>query len=97
MGRVITKAQSIGAEVYNGLKYYPKLKELFDERTANLLGKADNALWIINKMAQKYKIIDIGIDTNKALDKSIYILESILTFFYKNKEIAIEYMKGVFN
>lgn len=94
MSRVITKAQSIGAEVYNGLKYYSKLKDMFGEKTANVLGKADNILWIINKMVQNFKIVDIGIDTEKALGNSSYILESILTFFYKNKEIAIEYMKG---
>jgi hypothetical protein len=47
-------------------------------------------------VAQNYKIVDIGIDTNKALGNSSYILESILTFFYKNKEITIEYFKGVF-
>jgi len=96
MRRVIDKAESINAEVYNGLKYYKTLKNMFGEKVANVLGKADNALWIINKMAQNYKIVDIGIDTDKALGKSSYILESILTFFYKNKEIAIEYFKGVF-
>lgn len=69
---------------------------MFGSKVANFIEKADNALWIIIKMAQNYKIVDIGIDTNKALGNSSYILESKLTFFYKNKEITIEYFKGVF-
>jgi hypothetical protein len=93
---VLDKANSIGAEVYNGCLYYSKLNDMFGSKVANFIGKADNALWIINKMAQNYKIVDIGIDTNKALGNSSYILESILTFLYKNKEITIEYFKGVF-
>ncbi len=96
MSRVIDKAQKIGAEVYSGLKYYSKLQGMFGEKVANFIGKADNALWIIKKMSKNYKIVDIGIDTNKALGNSSYILESILTYFYKNKEIAQEYFKGVF-
>ena len=96
MSRVIDKAQSIGAEVYNGCKYYDTLKGMFGSKAANFIGKADNALWIINKMAQNYKIVDIGIDVNKALGNSSYTLESILTFFYKNKDIAAEFLKGAF-
>ena len=96
MSRVIEKAESIGASFYNGCAYYQKLSQMFGSRIANFIGKADNALWIINKMAQNYKIIDIGVDVTKALGNSSYILESILTFFYANKEIAIEFFKGVF-
>jgi len=95
MSRVIEKADSIGASFYNGLKYYDQLKDMFGEKTANVIGKADNALWLINRMVQNYRIVDIGIDTKKALGNSSYILESYLTFFYSNVEIAIEYMKGV--
>jgi hypothetical protein len=94
MTRVIDKAQSIGAEYYNGCVYYQKLSNMFGTKVANFIGKADNALWIVNKMAQDYKIVDIGIDVDKALGNSSYILESVLTFFYQNKEIAIEYFKG---
>lgn len=94
MSRVIEKAESIGASYYEGCKYYEKLSNMFGSNVADFIGKADNALWIINKMAQDFKIVDIGINVNKALGNSSYTLESILTFFYKNKEIAIEYFKG---
>lgn len=96
MSRVIDKAESISASVYNGCAYYQRLTNIFGSKVANFIGKADNALWIINKMVQNYRIVDIGIDVNKALGNSSYTLESILTFFYKNKEIAFEYLKGAF-
>ena len=88
MPRVIAYAERIGANVYNGFKYYDKVKRLFGENIANVLGKADNALWLIEKMTQKYKIVDIGIDLNRAARSSSYILEQIIIWLTRYRNIV---------
>lgn len=86
MSRVIRYAELIGAETYSGFKYYDKIKNMFGENIANILGKADNALWLINKMSQQYRIEDIGIEVGRASRSSSYIMESIIVWLtrYKN-------------
>ena len=93
MARVIEYAKQIGASVYNGFKYYDKVKALFGENIANILGKADNAIWLINKMMQQYKIIDIGIDVTRASRSSSYILEQIIIWLTKYKDVVKEFFK----
>lgn len=93
MSRVIAYAQQIGASVYNGLKYYEKIKALFGENIANILGKADNAIWLINKMMQQYKIVDIGIDVNRASRSSSYILEQIIIWLTRYKDVVKAFFK----
>ena len=94
MQRVISYAQQIGAETYNGFKYYEKIKNLFGSTIADLIGKADNALWLINKLSQQYQIFDIGIDPNRAARSSSYLLEQIILWLTKYKNIVNAFFGG---
>ena len=93
MSRVIAYAKQIGASTYSGLKYYEKIKALFGENIANFLGKADNALWLINKMMQQYNIVDIGIDVNRASRSSSYILEQIIIWLTRYQNVVRVFFK----
>lgn len=93
MRRVVSYADSIGAEVYKGFKFYDKVKDVFGTRVANLIGGIDNAVWIMDKMVKQYKIVDIGIDATRATSSPYYYMESILTFFYNNKQLVEEFFK----
>ena len=75
---------------------YSQVLSKYGANVANFIGKADNAFWLLNKMLQTYRIVDMGIDVTRQLGNSSYKLESILSYFYQNKEIAIEFMKGCF-
>ncbi len=96
MKRVIPYAEKIGAEVYEGFKYYDKTKAIFGEKLANFIGGVDNALWLIDKMVHKYKIVDLGLDVERAIHSPYYLMESVLSYLYKYKEYAEDFMKGVF-
>lgn len=48
-------------------------------------------------MIQDYRIVDIGIDINKALGNSSYLIESILTFFTKTKKSQLNFLKEPFS
>ena len=94
--RIEPYAKQIGAEIYEGFKYYAKIKDMFGEKIANFIGGVDNALWLIDKMVNKYKIVDLGLDVDKATHSPFYLMESVLSYLYKNKEFVEEYMKGAF-
>ncbi len=93
MKRVISYANNINAQVYNGFKFYDKIKNVFGTKIANGIGGIHNAVWIMDKMIKQYKIVDIGIDANRATSSPYYYMESILTFFYKNKQLVEEFFK----
>jgi hypothetical protein len=61
MERVTDYAAKINAEVYDGFKYYAKTKAMFGKKLADFIGGVDNALWLIDKMVKKYKIVDLGL------------------------------------
>ena len=92
MTRVISYANTIGASVYQGLGYYDKVERIFGARLARIIGGVHNALWIIKKMIEKYRIVDIGIDITRATRSPYYLMETILTFFYKYKTLVIDYL-----
>jgi hypothetical protein len=96
MKRVMPYAEKIGAGVYEGFKYYDKTKAMFGKELANFIGGVDNALWLIDKMVHKYKIADLGLDVERAIRSPYYLMESVLTYLYKYKEYAEDFMKGVF-
>jgi len=75
-------------EVYNGLYNYRQIATRFGITIANFLGKVDNAKWLLDKMLRGYKVVDIGIDLERASRSSSYLMERIFTFFYQNKEIV---------
>lgn len=96
MKRVQDYAKTIDAEVYGAFKYYDKTKAMFGEKLANFIGGVDNALWLIDKMVHKYKIVDLGLDVERAIHSPYYLMESVLSFLYKYKEYAEDFMKGAF-
>lgn len=93
MQRVISYANKINAQVYKGLYNYNQIAAKFGPKVANFLGKVDNAKWLLDKMVKGYKIVDIGIDINRAQRSSSYLMEQILSFFYQNKEIVNKIVK----
>jgi RHS repeat-associated protein len=93
MQRVTQYASKINALTYNGLYNYSSIASKFGSKVANFLGKVDNATWLLDKMVKGYKIVDIGIDLNRAARSSSYLMEQILTFFYQNKEIVNRIIK----
>jgi len=95
MSRVSNYANQINATVYAGLPNYNQLVVRFGSRIANFIGKVDNAKWLINEMAKNTRIIDIGIDLERAARSSSYAMEQILTFFYKNKEIVEQIVNNI--
>lgn len=44
-------------------------------------------------MSKNTKMADIGIDLDRASRSSSYLMEKIITFFYKNKEIVQKLVK----
>jgi len=96
MKRVKDYAKTIDAEVYGSFKYYDKTKAIFGEKLANFIGGVDNALWLIDKMVHKYKIVDLGLDVERATHSPYYLMESVLSYLYKYKDYAEDFMKGVF-
>jgi hypothetical protein len=96
MKRVQDYAKTIDAEVYGTFKYYDKIKAIFGEKLANFIGGVDNALWLIDKMVHKYKIVDLGLDVERATRSPYYLMESVLSYLYKYKDYAEDFMKGAF-
>jgi RHS repeat-associated protein len=88
MTRVVGYANKIDARTYSGLVNYNELVNKFGTQIANFLGKVDNAKWLLNEMMKNTKIVDIGIDADRAERSSSYLMEFIISFFYKNKEIV---------
>lgn len=90
MRRVTDYASRIDAKTYSGLVSYSDLASKYGTKVANFLGKADNAKWLLSEMLNNSKIVDIGIDLDRASRSSSYLMERILSFFYSNKEIVIQ-------
>jgi hypothetical protein len=93
MRRVCSYADNIGAKTYSGLINYSQLEDRFGTKIANFLGKVDNAKWLLQQMSTNTKIVDIGIDMDRASRSSSYLMERILSFFYQNKEIVNKLVK----
>ena len=93
MRRVNEYANEINAKTYSGLINYSQLEEKFGTKIANFLGKVDNAKWLLAQMSKNTRIVDIGIDLKRASRSSSYLMERIITFFYKNKEIVQKLVK----
>jgi hypothetical protein len=87
MARVIRRADEIGAEIYEGFGWYGKINSIpvIGNVLANIFGKIDNAVWLLDKMIRNYRIIDVG-PISETIRSSSYMLEKILTFLYKNIE-----------
>jgi hypothetical protein len=96
MERVRDYAKTIGADIYDGFNYYKKTKDMFGEKLAKFIGGVDNALWLIGKMVQKYKIVDLGLDMDRVARSPYYLMESVLAYLYKYKDYAEDFMKGAF-
>ncbi len=96
MERVKKYAAEIGAETYKEFKYYEKTKAMFGTKLADFIGGVDNALWLIGKMVQKYKIVDLGLDMKRLERSPYYLMESVLAYLYKYKDYAEDFMKGAF-
>jgi hypothetical protein len=96
MERVKKYAAEIGAETYKEFKYYEKTKAMFGKELADFIGGVDNALWLIGKMVQKYKIVDLGLDMKRLERSPYYLMESVLAYIYKYKDYAEDFMKGAF-
>ncbi len=96
MERVKKYASEIGAETYKEFKYYEKTKAMFGKKLADFIGGVDNALWLIGKMVQKYKIVDLGLDMKRLERSPYYLMESVLAYLYKYKDYAEDFMKGAF-
>jgi len=96
MKRVTDYAATISADTYDGFNYYAKTKAIFGKKLADFIGGVDNALWLIDKMVKKYKIVDLGLDLERVTRSPYYLMESVLAYLYKYKEYAEDFMKGVF-
>lgn len=96
MERVQKYAKSIDAKVYDGFKYYEKTEAMFGKKMADFIGGVDNALWLIDKMIKKYNIVDLGLDVERATRSPYYLMESVLSYLYKYKNYAEDFMKGAF-
>ena len=86
MDRVRDFAQHVGAlgNLYDGFKWYTKLAELgsFGKVLAEIGGKTSNALWLLSKLRTGYTVFDIGIDANRTLRSSSYMLEQVVSFVW---------------
>jgi hypothetical protein len=47
-------------------------------------------------MIHKYKIVDLGLDVKRATRSPYYLMESVLSYLYKYKDYAEDFMKGAF-
>jgi hypothetical protein len=69
MSRVISKADDIGAAYYGGYKVlnaYNDMARLGDgivTLSSKIIGRIDNAGWLMSKIMKGYKIVDIGKDS----------------------------------
>lgn len=75
--------------LYDGFKAYDRLSDLGKggKVLAEIGGKASNVAWLYGKLRSGYKVVDIGIDTARAIRSSSYIAERITIGIWKSRNI----------
>jgi len=84
MSRVQNQALKHGAEYYTGLNSYSAIRATFGEKTADAVGLIHNAKWLVQKMLQGCKILDVGINVLRDGRSPNYAMEKFFTQFYDN-------------
>ena len=89
--RVKTVSQFVNAtdNLYDGYKMYDIYSSAgkAGKLVAEIGGKADNLLWLYDKLRRGYTVVDIGIDATRVARSSSYMFERILLWGWKNRNI----------
>ncbi|HBL85194.1 MAG: hypothetical protein A2Y17_11540 [Clostridiales bacterium GWF2_38_85] len=100
IGKNMTRVNGV-ANVYKGITYggfslYSKWGKMgfLGKITAEIVGKTQNAIWLINKLQKGYTIINIGVDARRAISSSYILEEAIITIWrYRNIIKSIQIFK----
>ena len=96
MSRVKIVSQFVNAtdNLYDGYKLYGVYSSFgkVGKIVAEIGGKFENALWLLDKLKEGYNIIDIGIDIGRGTGKfynrsSSYFLERTILWIWKNRNL----------
>ena len=91
MNRVQIVSQFVNAtdNLYDGYQMYGVYSTFgkTGKLVAEVGGKVDNALWLLDKLRDGYTIVDIGIDSGRLIRSSSYAMERVIlwTWRYRNK------------
>ena len=96
MSRVQTVSQFVNAadNLYDGYQMYGVYSSFgkIGKVAAEVGGKLDNAVWLLDKLQRVYNVVDIGIDIGRGAGKilgrsSSYALERLILWTWKNRNI----------
>lgn len=89
MDRVSDFAKVIGGfdNLYGGLSFYEKLADSgrIGQGIGTLLQLGDNGLWLLNKLRNNYKIVDIGFDLSRIGRSEYYAVEQFVMTLWEHR------------